>query len=202
LSFLWRLLWSYCPSEDLQDLAILWLFENAASAGWSFVWQALFDGGYIVEGLIRTGLLGIISGPESSAEIPVWKKIASLNPSEEEFCNAVVRKLVRIHYRESGIQFLLGHIGKKSIVSTAREAFIQTLDEPGWPFFWQALSFQSPSEKDLFALGRSWLTGREDRPEWTFVWRRLVELGGDDQAFLLTVGRSWLTGREDRPEWN
>ncbi|MGH8627671.1 MAG: Fic family protein, partial [Gammaproteobacteria bacterium] len=48
--------------------------------------------------------------------------------------------------------------------------------------------------------GRSWLQGREDRPEWSHVWRALLTLIPDD-ASLQAQGRSWLQDREDRPEW-
>jgi hypothetical protein len=52
----------------------------------------------------------------------------------------------------------------------------------------------------LLPCGRSWLDGREDRPEWTHVWRKLVDRDYDVEM-LLPCGRSWLDGREDRPEW-
>jgi hypothetical protein len=58
----------------------------------------------------------------------------------------------------------------------------------------------------LVAQGCSWLTGREDRAEWTYVWRALLERPKllpetVDERALVAQGCSWLTGREDRSDW-
>ena len=52
----------------------------------------------------------------------------------------------------------------------------------------------------LLPIGREWLAGGEDSPEWPQVWAHLVERGFEiDQ--LLPMGRDWLTGRGDTPAW-
>ncbi|PLU89874.1 RNA-binding protein [Pseudomonas plecoglossicida] len=63
-----------------------------------------------------------------------------------------------------------------------------------------------PQLDDLAFLGRAWLVGREDRAEWSFVWRALLTQGESlpqDMPLggLLRLGREWLAGREDRADW-
>ena len=57
----------------------------------------------------------------------------------------------------------------------------------------------------LLPLGYEWLTGREDRDGWSFVWQKLVELRAElpEQTTqgLLPLGYEWLTGREGRDAW-
>ena len=53
----------------------------------------------------------------------------------------------------------------------------------------------------LVQTAQAWLIGREDKPEWSHVWQRLLELAPSD-AELRNMGRAWLIGREDKPEWN
>ncbi|MCB2263022.1 MAG: S1 RNA-binding domain-containing protein, partial [Candidatus Thiosymbion ectosymbiont of Robbea hypermnestra] len=54
--------------------------------------------------------------------------------------------------------------------------------------------------------GADWLGGREETPEWNFVWRFLLghreELPeGIDAAALYRTGAAWLAGREETPQW-
>ncbi|MDO9346631.1 MAG: S1 RNA-binding domain-containing protein [Pseudomonas sp.] len=63
-----------------------------------------------------------------------------------------------------------------------------------------------PQLEDLAVLARAWLIGREDRAEWTYVWRALLAQGEslpEDMRLgdLMRLGVEWLDGREDRPEW-
>jgi hypothetical protein len=51
------------------------------------------------------------------------------------------------------------------------------------------------------------LKGREDRPEWFYVWEKLVECRGELPADipasdLLGLGSAWLRDREGRAEWS
>ena len=53
----------------------------------------------------------------------------------------------------------------------------------------------------LLPVGRDWLAGRENQPDWSYVWRKLIDQGFECEG-LLPVGRDWLVGRENQPEWN
>jgi len=46
--------------------------------------------------------------------------------------------------------------------------------------------------------------GREDRPEWPFVFLKIVDIveSTKGQEKLIFQGFDWLAGRENRPEWN
>ena len=57
-----------------------------------------------------------------------------------------------------------------------------------------------PDDTDLRRIGRDWLGGREDRPEWTFVWQPLLRHPPGDSEFR-KIGRKWLSGREDHRAW-
>jgi predicted RNA-binding protein with RPS1 domain len=59
---------------------------------------------------------------------------------------------------------------------------------------------------ELLERGAAWLTGREERAEWAYVWQALLEQQGSLPASLplselLERGAAWLTGREERVEW-
>ena len=77
--------------------------------------------------------------------------------------------------------------------------------EQKWPALWFRLHEAYPGGPPLLRSGHAWLTGREDRVEWAFVWRRLLDTpdlpAEIDRAALLRSGHTWLTGREDRAEW-
>jgi len=84
-------------------------------------------------------------------------------------------------------------------------------DGPNWAFVFQDLyalaASRCPLAGDLATLAQTWLLGREDRAEWTYVWRALLAQGESlpDNillAELLGMGAAWLAGREDRVEWS
>jgi hypothetical protein len=62
------------------------------------------------------------------------------------------------------------------------------------------------NQDDLLSRGFAWLNSREDRPEWYYVWKSLVEASQlpdeVDRADLFSRGFAWLNDREDRSEWN
>ncbi|WGL29426.1 S1 RNA-binding domain-containing protein [Pectobacterium brasiliense] len=83
-------------------------------------------------------------------------------------------------------------------------------DGPDWAFVLQDLYVlaapHSPQTRELTDLARIWLSGREDRAEWTHIWRTLLEQRDalpDTLPFseLLQLGATWLDGHEDRAEW-
>lgn len=83
-------------------------------------------------------------------------------------------------------------------------------DGPDWAYVLQDLlgfaEGQYDKTRELVILGHDWLIQREDRAEWAFVWRALLEHTdclpeSISLADLLAQGESWLDGREDRAEW-
>jgi hypothetical protein len=59
----------------------------------------------------------------------------------------------------------------------------------------------------LVRMGFEWLSGREEREEWSHVWRALLEhtehLPEDITVDgLVRMGFEWLSGREEREEWS
>ncbi|WP_199103892.1 hypothetical protein, partial [Aquitalea sp. ASV11] len=83
-------------------------------------------------------------------------------------------------------------------------------DGPDWAFVFEDLyalvAPRSHQAGELAILARAWLAGREDRAEWSHVWRALLaqrEALPEGLTFgdLLRLGAQWLAGREDRAEW-
>ena len=65
---------------------------------------------------------------------------------------------------------------------------------------WRALLQRGDDRQALVQLGRRWLPGREDEPDWPLLWQTLLDHDPDKQE-LIALGRSWLRGREEQPEW-
>ena len=199
-TYIWRCLWDHRPREPfLEELGLLWIFENASHRGWGFVWQAIFKAGLRSETLADAGIEGVLQGPDSPAEVPIWGALETLVP-RDRFLDVIIRKASRMGYLRTAVTFYLERVGAEGPIGSARRAFEATFDEPSWPRLWLEVSLYEPADRELHEIGKAWLEGREDRPEWNYVWQRLLEAepGG---AGLLSLGRSWLEGREDRPEW-
>ncbi|HEU0012663.1 MAG TPA: hypothetical protein VFQ45_03230 [Longimicrobium sp.] len=214
LSWVWQQLWKYRPERELADLGLLWLYDHPAHASWGRVWQDIFDSGFRAPDLLNTALVAIPCQRESTADLPIWRKVASLEPTQASFISAVTRKLARVrssYAMNQGIHFLLTFGGEHLLTCNLVSSVADCVDEPGWAYLWQALSrrqvaanlprMEPEIRRDLILLGRKWLRGREDQLEWSFVWQRLIELGLDRED-LLSTGRDWLGGREDRPDWS
>ncbi|MDG0800821.1 S1 RNA-binding domain-containing protein [Pectobacterium polaris] len=84
-------------------------------------------------------------------------------------------------------------------------------DGTDWAFVLQDLYVfaapHSPQARELTNLARIWLSGREDKAEWSYVWRALLEQHEalpETLSFsgLLQLGATWLDGHEDRAEWS
>jgi len=200
-NYVWQLLWAHEPGRKvLRDLGLQWVLENPEHMGWGFVWQGLLlKGGFDDPDLAEAGLAGIIHGPESPAEIPIWEHVEMLVP-RSRFLDAIVRKMARMHYLKTAVSFFVARAGEQSPVAAARQAFEQTMAEPRWVWLWYELLESGASDLELLDLGRQWLDGREDRTEWTHVWRRLIDADYECDDLLL-VGQQWLDGRDDRPDW-
>lgn len=89
---------------------------------------------------------------------------------------------MRAHGREQVLQERLGnHIA-----------------EPYWGFLCLYLLDEIP--KSAIEPARLWLSGREDRDDWSHVWRKLLEHDTGQDA-LFPAGIKWLKDREKHPGW-
>jgi hypothetical protein len=200
-NYVWQLLWAHeRERSDLALLGLLWLLDHAGKPGWGYVWQLLYDSGFREPELIGTGLQGIATGPETSADFHLWQKVASI-ADRTALCDALVRNLARRLFRKTGIKLLFDLAKGESVVTLAATAFHQTQEETCWALLWQELQATTPNEPALLALGETWLQSREDRPEWNYIWQALLAQGYHRDEFLQR-GLNWLDQREDRPDWN
>src|SRR5207302_1896093 len=71
-----------------------------------------------------------------------------------------------------GIQFISDRIGDAPVSDRLSPAITDTVDEENWPHFWGELIRLRNQDRDLLSIGRDWLRGREERPEWTYRWSR------------------------------
>lgn len=94
-----------------------------------------------------------------------------------------------------------------------REARDRT-EHPGWAYVLQDALADAEHRRDaaatgrLVALGWRWLQGRQDRPEWNFVWHAVLEHPQDLDAVeggglgpAVALGWEWLHSHMGRTEW-
>ncbi|HLG16643.1 MAG TPA: hypothetical protein VJH03_19400, partial [Blastocatellia bacterium] len=202
-NWIWQRLWAHRPNRrEMAEIGFLWLYDNPAHPGWGRVWQRIFDSGLREQDLLGSALAALPCQPESSADLPIWQKVESLAANKSDFLGAIVRKLSRVrspYKMDQGLDFIISRVEDISLSDILSPAIADAIAEPCWPYFWQHLIKKVRADRFL-ELGREWLAGREDKPEWSYIWRRLVDLGFETKM-LLPIGREWLAGREDKPEW-
>ncbi|HUP25527.1 MAG TPA: hypothetical protein VNB06_21625, partial [Thermoanaerobaculia bacterium] len=198
-SYVWQVAWRIRPTSNLVDLALRWLPEHASDRGWGYVFQPLFEHDPRLPGLRSIARSGLEGYPVSMADPYLWEKAATLLETSE-MAQLITGRLARtqnplIHDR--GLRYLFDelHIGPDQLI----EAIGRSSGEDHYPQLLQDVLHRR--EEDAFDLGAEWLSGHEDRPAWSHVWRRLVELRPEDTE-LFDTGQRWLRDREDRPEWN
>ncbi|MEO3690202.1 S1 RNA-binding domain-containing protein [Roseateles paludis] len=187
-AFWWRLWRSHPNDHSLADWARRRIVsdEGLKIGQWSRIWEALAEH--------QSGTNGV--EPEMADVAARWLE----SNQERADWHFVWKKLPRQ--------------GQSALEMSRRLALaeLELTDVPCWAFVLQdmlALAGSSVHEdeaRNLVAQGCSWLTGREDRAEWTYVWRALLERPKllpetVDERALVAQGCSWLTGREDRAEW-
>ena len=187
-----------------------WRKSDEDEPGWGLVWGSFFapldspdQPQKEREALLRLALKAIPVQPECEADLPVWERAAKLDPPIVDFLNAVIRKLatVRSPYKlEKGVDLLLRFVAPGELVIRLSTALQETMAGRAWPHIWEDFLIKRPDEQGLLALGRDWLTDRENQPEWSYVWRKLIDQDFERDA-LLPRGRNWLSDRENQPEW-
>ena len=211
-NYIWQRLWKYSEKDaEMAEMAEVWLELNSDHPGWSYVFNTLVDSGWRSPMLTSLGLLGLRQIPTNIADPYLWPRFLTLGPDRADFLQAIVDRLCRCN---------IGLVLKKG--ADFVKAFCQSLDDldlvakrleegtsrdlSSLGLFWQNLVrlFKPTVPSSLWEVGWNWLSGREGRADWAYVWELLLELASSekDRAELWSLGREWLSGREDRAEWN
>jgi hypothetical protein len=209
-NYIWQKLWAYkIKDEFLIELARQWLAGHTDSKGWGFVFEKLYKAEVREDWLLQNGITGLLNSPVTIADKYLWSYVESLGPTPNAFLatltqrvsNSTIPKVTRLGVKEIVNRIL--QIGIEPVI----EGLNENNNALGWAFLFRdilnlvELSLSQNDKDRYITLGRAWLVGREDRPEWSFVWRRLLDDYPDDDE-LLKQGREWLGDREDRPEWS
>ena len=186
-SICWQHLSDYYPSnEELFRWAAVHLSNQLfiSHPTWSFVWEyCLKNDSSRTRIWHEMGLDWLQSSLRRPDWHIVWKKMLAEDKPDGEQAPILILGHRRLHAESDG---------------------------PDWAFVLQDLlrlaEPGSPTSYKLFGLAHTWLTGREDRAEWTYVWRALLVQRDALPASLplselLERGVAWLTGREERAEW-
>ncbi|MBA2593654.1 MAG: Fic family protein [Gammaproteobacteria bacterium] len=207
-NYLWQILWKdKYERAKLVDLAQNWLQQHVQHATWNRVFQPLIDSGERAAWMLENARQALRHGPATGADVRVWDKVKRLDLTDYEAAKLLLVRLCKsrnpkIHFDGAKrLAKLRGIVDVAFLVSIFRES----PEEPGSPFAFSNLCrfMVGPRDsirRDLFPVALTWLQGREDRPEWSHVWRALLALSPDET--LRAQGRVWLEGREDRPEWS
>jgi hypothetical protein len=207
-NFIWQKLWAHQTGDEwLKELANEWLAKHADSLGWSFVFHRLYDAGVRDDWMLDRGMEGLANSPVTVADKYLWPKVESLEPAPDLFLYNLTKRLCRANIaflHDEGAKLVASRLPDVRI-EPVLQALHQSMDEPGWAYLLQGLLDHVESHRSvdialLLQVGRDWLEGRDDQPEWNYVWQRLVDEFSDD-ATLLRQGREWLTGREGRPDY-
>jgi hypothetical protein len=179
-NWIWQQLWAHRPKRrELVDFGFLWLYDNPAHPGWGRVWQRIFDSDLREPDLLSSALEALPRQPESSADLPIWQKVESLQPDKADFLGAIVRKLTQVrspYKRDQGIDFILSRVDDISLSEILLPAIADTIAQLSWPHLWEVVTKKRPSDHHVLELGRDWLTGREDRDEYPYVYRMILQM--------------------------
>ncbi|WP_447916533.1 P-loop NTPase [Delftia acidovorans] len=205
------------------DTMALWRDSDPRQSYWPAFWWRLWRVHPHTESLASWAEQRIIS--DNGLKLPQWSRIwellADRDPTKVgialQLADAAVRWLACNHERTDW-HFVWKKLSRQGEIAQETSHRLAAAElglpaAPCWAFVFQdelAHAVDSRNEaqaRALVAQGCTWLTGREDRAEWNFVWRALLErtqlLPQDvDERALVAQGCTWLTGREDRAEWN
>jgi hypothetical protein len=207
-NFIWQKLYAYDKTDrHLIDLAKVWLTEHSASLSWGYIFNALYDAGVRESWIQDVARLGLANSPVTIADKYLWERVGSLGLPLEEYLYLITKRLCRAPIpvvRVQGVTLIESNLLKINVDVLVKSLY-ESKDEVAFSYVFQMLlnilkhKFVT-YRVSLAQIGRQWLSGREDRPDWTHVWRRLVDELPND-AELKEQGRQWLGGREDRPDW-
>lgn len=188
-STLWRRLWSCNPGyAGLVSDGERWLASHQTEGDrqWSFIWEILFR-----------------YKSETNQDV-----------------NALITNAIdwlRANDYEPDWNFVLRPIAAAAPEQAPWSSALRLLDEfpqnRNWAYVFQIVTSRADRfepERRTAALRAGWEWVRDSRsidtPEWSYVWRRLVELRSDlpagiESSALLRLGYELLGRREERAEW-
>ena len=207
--YVWQLLWeARFEKGKLVDLAQRWLESHIEDEAWNFVFQPLVDSDVRGDWLLDNARQALARGRPTRADIRVWEKVKRLGLNERELAFLLLTRLCKSlspYIRSEGVQRFSAL--RRAVDPVLLAGIFDTYpEEPGSPHtFINLCPFiagrQDAIQQDLLPAALCWLTGREDRPEWSHVWEALLKLAPGD-ASLHAQGRDWLKTHGDRPEWS
>jgi hypothetical protein len=210
-NYVWQRLWKAGAQDDeMAEWGEFWLELNFSHPGWGFVFRLLVDSGRRGPTLARIGLLGLRFTPIGVTDPYLWQNVLTLEPDRGIFLREVIGRLCRCtipRVVSRGGVFVYSLCKSPDCVDLIAKALETATSQelPAVPYVWQALadSFLPALPSRLQRVGRNWLSGREDRAEWSYVWQRLLEISpsSEDAEELRVIGQNWLSDREDRASW-
>ncbi|RBO11945.1 S1 RNA-binding domain-containing protein [Pantoea sp. 3_1284] len=188
---IWSICWQhlsicYPSNEKLFHWAVVHLSDQKfiSHPTWSFVWEyCLKNDPSRTKAWLDMGLDWLQRSLRRPDWHIVWKKLLAEDKPHEEQSPILILGHRRLHAESDG---------------------------PDWAFVLQdLLRLAEPGSSTaykLFDLAHTWLERQEERDEWTFLWRALLDQRGVlpptlPLSKLLERGEAWLTGREERDEW-
>lgn len=201
---LWQRLWTqYRMLPELVSIGTDWLLTYPSSPGWPRVWERMVDSGVRKPELLAAGLAAV---PEQQAfrdDLSLSERFALFGVEPATIASNLVRQLAKVRSSgkmKRGVGFLVRQCGASAASEVLEPALRACVEEESWPYLWVELSRGVLGGHVHARVGLDWLKGREDRPCWGLVWRRLVEMKCDRDE-VLSQGRAWLIGREDNAGW-
>lgn len=180
---------SYPGNKELMAWASEHLGEpnKISHPTWSLVWDQCIQADFADQTKLQTWGIDWLRRYSRRPDWHfVWQKMLPSSDNASGFDDAVVNLGFQLLYKEK--------------------------EGPTWAFvfrdlFQYAQNYSNKQKLDeLATLANDWLTGRENRSEWTHIFRALLvchdQLPGEiSRKTLLHSGVQWLEGREDRSDW-
>lgn len=178
---IWSIIWQNSFNELLDEnrrakyisLGMRWLPDHMQQAGWSFVWERLFNIAFAPDALelraslIETGILWL----RKNTELQDW--------------NYVWQRLADYAFGEDNLDIL-------PILTIGSNWIKQHPENKGWAFVFQKILVYAPKYEDfedtseIITYGIDWLTNYPVTAEWSFVYRAIVQELGEEPIVLLS----------------
>ncbi|MGH8654621.1 MAG: hypothetical protein ACREYE_21720 [Gammaproteobacteria bacterium] len=140
----------------------------------------------------------------------MWEKAKGLGLRDSEAASLLLVRLcksINPHIVSQGIK-RFASLSPANDPAFLVRIFSEHPEEPGSPYaFVDLCQFivgrHEAIRRKLLPAAQRWLQGREDRPEWAFVWQGLLKilLNDVDLRELLELGAKWCRNREECVEY-
>ena len=187
---------------------------------WAALWESLWKSGTGHAGLVSDAEAWLKSaeGLESRRWSFIWEKLFGWTSTDHEANSLAEAAAGWLRENEFAVDwnFVFRPLAIRFPDSAPWASALHLLDafpsNRNWPYVFEAVANNaaaSGADRWHRALlrGSKWLGSEEtqETPEWSFVWRKLVELRAElpekTAPELLPLGYAWLAGREDRAGW-